>query len=339
MLKEFNITVLGQARVGKTSLLSSIYYQFDEVISTDIDLEIRAVNEEDSLLGKPVRDMQKAFDTSTKMPLNNADVVPATRLGRKNGVTDIKYKFTLGQKNKKPKIQLVFRDYPGEQLLENQHEVVKRIRECDVTMIAVDTLALMMEDSKFDPLLLQKNQGLTDKNGNGSVGVLRIFQEAYKDLKSDKLILLVPTKCEKWTSDEASTTLLLDRLKLKYDPLLRFLNSDGPRDRVAIVVTPVETLGNIVYAYMSSKETYSPNFLKKSVFSKYAPKYCDQPLRYILRFTLKRFLENQGFWFDLLRRDKPFLNAINEFTKGCKTESGLEENANGFAVLQGGQLL
>jgi hypothetical protein len=365
MIREFNITVLGPPRAGKTSLLTSIYSQFSQVVGRSSDLEITPVTEKDYLLEKHLAELRSAFSTSTIMPFKNADVVEPTcfdgdkvevtrgdnRLETKpkvkkpanlvwlSNIRDQEYRFNLGQKNKKPKVQLVLRDYPGEQLLDNPKEVVQRVKDCAVTMIAIDTPALMADEGRVNPLLTHKNRNFPEKGKKGGVGIVDIFAEAFKDLKEKKLVLLVPVKCEKWMSNPATANLLLERLKMGYEQLLELLASDDLRDNVAVVVTPVETMGGIVYAYMDSKETYSPQFMKESIAAEFRPRYSDQPLRYILRFTLKRFLERKGFWFDLFGNDKPFIQAIDEFAKGCKSDSGLGEKASGFTIIQGKDLL
>ncbi|GAB2530306.1 hypothetical protein [Spirosoma aerophilum] len=380
---EFNITVLGASRAGKTSLLSSIYNQFNQVIGDGSDLEIKPVNEKDSLLAKEALDLQNAFNSATQLPLNNADVVQATNLtdinskikysyeqaGRqkpnkskniidirypfkigakfKNSnsnhpykrINDIEYRFTLGQKNQRPKVQIVLKDYPGEQLIEDSREVIQRVRECSVTIVTIDTPALMIEGGKQHSWLFHKQRNLLEQGKNSTVTVCDIFQEAYKGLKDKKLIILAPVKCEKWMKDPSSANQLLDRVKEGYKPLLDLLSGDNLKDKVAVIITPVETLGDVIYAYMDNPDTYSPRFIKKTVSSKYDPRNCDQPLRYILRFVLKRFLENPGFWFGWFGNDKPFLNAIDDFARGCKTDLTPGNQTNGFTVIQGSQLI
>lgn len=386
MNTEFNITVLGSARAGKTSLLSSIYSQFAQLIGEGSSLEIKPVGDADLLLDKQVNDLQSAFSSLTQMPLNNADVVRPTKIeeersapkpkptfqfGResknskmvlrkssivdfgdllnfkprtqrvsdRNYTTDIGYRFSLGQKNKKPKVQLVLRDYPGEQLVDNSREVINRIRDCAVTLITIDTPALMLEGSKSFAWSYHNERNQFENKKSGTNNIASIFQEAYKGIKDKKLVILAPVKCEKWMKDSESANQLLDRIKAGYSNLLTLLASDELKENVAVVVTPVETLGNIVYAYMDNQETYSPQFMKRSISSTYDPRYSDQPLRYMLRFVLKRFLENPGFWFDWFGDDKPFLHAINDFAKGCKSDPSLGIQTNGFTVVQGSQLL
>ncbi|RRB07728.1 hypothetical protein [Larkinella rosea] len=388
MNAEFNITVLGTARAGKTSLLSSIYSQLAQVIGEASGLEIKPVADADVLLDQQVSNLQSAFNSITQMPLNNADVVqpttipeekvkPKPRYEFKFGIdskkskttfkkssivdvgallnlrqnskrspnrldthhSDIGYRFNLGQKNKKPKMQLVLRDYPGEQILDNSKEVINRIRECAVTLITIDTPALMIEGNSAFPWSFHKERNQLEKKKNGTTNIHSIFQEAYKELKDKKLVILAPVKCEKWMKEPESASLLLERIKAGYDSLLQLLASENLKDNVAVVVTPVETLGSIVYAYMDNQDVYSPQFMKRSVSSKYDPRYGDQPLRYMLRFVLKRFLEKPGFWFDWFGDDKPFLNAIHDFAKDCKSDYSQGIQTSGFSVIQGSQLL
>ncbi|GAB3974197.1 hypothetical protein GCM10028806_29540 [Spirosoma terrae] len=359
MNKEFDITVIGSVRAGKTSLLSTIYSQFSEVIELDNDLEIRPARDLDDSLGNYVQDLQNAFGTTTQMPLNNADVVQPTVIsktkdnhtlnGRSSSTTDytyklnglnssdIEYRFNLGQKNKKPKIQLVLRDYPGEQLADHPKDVIRRIRDCAVTMIAIDTPALMIEESKRQPWRFHKDRNLFENGKPGPNNLCSIFEEAYKEINGKKLVVLAPVKCEKWMADPACADQLLERIKLGYKPLLDLLAS--MKDNVAVVVTPVETLGNIIYAYMDQPNAYSPQFMKETILAKYNPRYGDQPLRYILRFVIKRFLENPGFWFHWFGNDKPFVSAMDNFARGCKADPLRGNMASGFTVIQGSQLL
>jgi len=361
MNSEFDITVIGSVRAGKTSLLSSIYSQFSQVVGHENDLEIRPVGTIDETLGNHIQDLQNAFNTTTQMPLNNADVVQPTIISKNKEVhtlngkttfpekqkykvndsssTDIEYRFNLGQKNKKPKVQLVLRDYPGEQIVDHPKEVMRRIRDCAVTMIAIDTPALMIEESKRQPWQFHKDRNMFETGKQGTNDLCAIFKEAYKGLKEKKLVVLAPIKCEKWMTDSAYADQLLERIKIGYRPLLDLLASDELKDNVAVVVTPVETLGNIIYAYMDQPNNYSPQFMKDSILAKYNPRYTDQPLRYILRFIIKRFLEKPGFWFQWFGNDRPFINAMDNFAKGCKSDPLRGNITSGFTIIQGNQLL
>lgn len=357
---EFSITVLGAPRSGKTSLLSSMYRQFDQVVDNSTDLEIKSTHREKALLDREITDLQRAFNSATQMPLNNADVVRATTvvaqedntkhldpLVYKNGInvslfgkrqkeesnSDIIYRFNLGEKNHKPKVQLVLRDYPGEQLAENPEEIINRIRECSVTIITIDTPLLMTDNGWPD------NDNTLYGRSDTPDDVTKIFSEAYGGVIDKKLVLLAPIKCEKWMDTADAARQLTDRITEKYKCLFDLLASNELQDKVAVVVTPVETLGGIMYAYMDDKASYSPKFIKKSISATYDPKYCDQPLRYILRFVVKRFLENPGLWFSFFGNNKPFVNALNDFTKECMGDSLIEAHKNGFMIVQGSKLL
>ncbi|PRY27034.1 hypothetical protein CLV58_13536 [Spirosoma oryzae] len=360
MVLKFSITVLGAPRSGKTSLLSSIYKQFDKVVDNSTTLEIKPAHLEATQLSNEIDNLKSAFNSITKMPLNNADVVPSTTLisqdtdtdvyekniftnvvnflflvkgKEEKSLTDREYRFNLGKKSHKPKLQLVLRDYPGEQLIENTEDVINRVRECNITIITIDTPSLMVEnDQAYKATYPCENNNLPEH-------IAQIIDEAYTDTVDKRLVIVAPVKCEEWMSTFDKSKKLTDRINEKYKCLFDVLSSDELHEKVAVVITPVETLGGIVYAYMDNKEGYSPRFIKKNLSSTYDPKYCDQPLRYILRFVIKRFLENSGAWFTLFGDSKSFTNAIGNFTKECLGDSSVDVKANGFLVVQGSNLL
>lgn len=88
---------------------------------------------------------------------------------------------------------------------------------------------------------------------------------------------------------------LLDHVKLGYRQLLEFFKSDDLFNKVAVVVTPVQTIGNVTFAYWTS-DPEQPGFTKFEYYktpinAPYAPQDGEQPLRYILRFLLNAYVE------------------------------------------------
>jgi hypothetical protein len=341
MPREFDITMLGPARAGKTSLLASVYHQFPDV-GHAVDLQVKAIGEANDILESYVAYLQQTFDTPSRIPKNNGDLMPPTRIAGIPG-TDIPYSFDLGLVGKHPKIRLVFRDFPGEQLQEREAKraVIERVRRCAVTMVAVDTPALMIDSKSVLPVVYTNGRHASNEGSTGAAEIYNIFNAAYDQLPNSRLVLLVPIKCEKWVQDPRSAAELLARLRTNYELLLTFLASDRLKNKVAVAVTPVQTLGNVIYAHMATENVYSPRYLKKSIMSTYEPRYCEQPLRYALRFVLKRYLQDPGFWDGLLYswfgRDEPFRKAIDQFAQDSIPRSGESEGA--FAVLQGSHLL
>ena len=83
------------------------------------------------------------------------------------------------------------------------------------------------------------------------------------------------------------------------------------------------------------------NFRKTKASDRYSPVDCDQPMRYLLRFLLKKqHLAKRGPFDDLLDfltigwySDKCYIHAVGEISKGCKN------GRDGFKVVQGAHLL
>ena len=136
---------------------------------------------------------------------------------------------------------------------------------------------------------------------------------------------------------------LNSRIKEEYKRLFDLFNSEALQSKVVTVITPVQTVGSVIFSRVEEKNG-EPHFMfrKTGQDAKYSPKDSEQPLRYLLRFLLKLHLTNNRNWewlsFDLnfLRDifglDDAFINAIRELSKGCKS-------GNGFSVLQGHSLL
>ncbi|MFT4031055.1 MAG: hypothetical protein QM669_01420 [Siphonobacter sp.] len=335
MKKKFDITVIGSERVGKTSLLSSINSQFSKTLEDNF-LEVTPLSDKDLSLENNIKDLKKAFNTNTQIPLNNADVVLGTEIDINSTMYDYQYNFLVGLKDKKPKIELSFIDYPGEQLLNNRNKVIERIKKCSVTIIAIDTPALMFKSAKENQIDFHKKKNLlADDSGENSI-IEAIFRESYKDLEENKLVILSPVKCEKWMGD--SSKIMHENIKSGYKNLLDFFSNALVKDKVAVIIAPIETLGNIFYVYMENQDTYSPKFIKESIWSKYNPRNSDTILNYIMCFILKRYIDKPGIWYEWFGVPKPFIKAFHSFRKKLEPDALSVNAKSGFCILQGEEL-
>jgi len=150
-------------------------------------------------------------------------------------------------------------------------------------------------------------------------------------IKQPRLIILAPIKCEKYIHN--NSTDLIDNIKREYKRLLDLFNSEGLMDKITVVITPVQTTGNIVLGKVEVvKDTKDRNvpqfyFTKNNSCAVYAPKDSEQPLRYLLRFFLKLHLSSQeNCWgiFSFIRTwlglDKHLRDAITKFASACKRD-------------------
>ena len=181
---------------------------------------------------------------------------------------------------------------------------------------------------------------------NKPLQIKNILAKAFQELKEPRLVILVPIKCETYLQNAKSTQELLRRVKDEYANLLGFLSSERLLPWVVTVVTPVQTVGKVVFSHIDviqegGRKYPHFKFHKNYIHAKYSPKDCEQPFRYILGFLLKQEINRLNYhwgpfsfirsWFNL---DREIKEAAQNVVKGCKTNP-----QDGFAILQGKQYL
>lgn len=78
------------------------------------------------------------------------------------------------------------------------------------------------------------------------------------------------------------------------------------------MVTPVQTVGNVVFAYHKTRDDGFIKFEynKTEIKAPYAPKDGDQPLRYVLRFLLNLYNEEKNVSYSNIKRNYLSLKKI-----------------------------
>lgn len=327
MSQEIKITMLGATGVGKTSLLTAMYDQFENTIG-QTNLQLIPDLKSNAILQEKLGELKSLVDE-----FEATGGIQQTRRGVHSFI------FDLGKKGGKPSIRLNFQDYYGDYLnanapISDQETVQNLINESVIILITIDAPALMEAKGQYNDLI---NKPLQIKN---------ILAKAFQELKEPRLVILVPIKCETYLQNAKSTQELLRRVKDEYANLLGFLSSERLLPWVVTVVTPVQTVGKVVFSHIDviqegGKKYPHFKFHKNHIHAKYSPKDCEQPFRYILRFLLKQEINRLnsqwgpfGFirsWFNL---DQEIKEAAQNVVKDCKTNP-----QDGFAVLQGKQYL
>ncbi len=323
MSQELKIAMLGPRGVGKTSLLTAMYEQFETTIGRT-NLQLTPDLESAAILQERLGEL--------KGLLENEDFEAKGDIEVKGGIqgdeTPRSFIFDLGKKGAKPSLRLHFQDYPGGYLVakstpEQKKFVENLLAESVAVLIAIDAPALMEKDGKWHDAI-NRPQQITD-----------LFKTVYQS-PSPRLVIFAPVRCEKYLKDAKSTNDLLKRVKDGYANLLKLFNSDALFSSVATVVTPVQTLGSVVFNNIEVIDnTPHFHFRATSYNPKYSPQDSEQPLRYLLRFLLKIQFENRGilgFVRDWFGWDEYLKQAARQAANGCKS-------INGFAVLQGEKLL
>lgn len=322
--KEFQIAMLGASGVGKTTLLTSMYEQFEKTTG-EVNLQLKPADAyskgklEEYL--KQLRSIAETFEAKRVIRGTTAMGGPAA----------IKpFRFELGKKGDKPSLQLCFRDYPGGFIssteIEEKRYVRKLLARSAAVVIPVDTPAIMEVKGRWNDLINKPDE------------IIELFKVAYQKLEEPKLVILAPVKCESYVENEEAANLLRQRIEKEYDRLLEFFRSPGVASKVTVVVAPVQTVGCVIF-HMAGERNGEPvfYFTKKSFYSQYKPQNSEELLRYLLRFLLKLHVDRSRwpvlqFVREMFDADAEFKQAVEQFAKSCKTNEG-------FAVLQGEQWL
>jgi hypothetical protein len=158
-----------------------------------------------------------------------------------------------------------------------------------------------------------------------------VFDEIRRMLEQDKqrLVILAPLKCERWLRDPGDARRLTEQVIGKYQPLLDYIRSDSVRARVACVLTPVQTIGSVVFNRIDKDSAGGPvfKFTTRGVPAVYAPVDTEQPLRYALKFILGKYRSGQrgllpGLIQELMGTDAALVAAMEEFTASDPARSG-----------------
>ena len=281
------ITMLGARGVGKTSVLTSMYNNMNTAVN-DTRLHIVADSGTNTVLYKKTDDLKRMFFQG-----NNID--DEVQSGIAGDSTVSTFEFEFGMNTERINIGLEIKDYPGEYVRLEPETVKSYIEESNAVLVAIDTPHLMEYDGKY-------NEGK-----NYTSVITKFFKETINSKSSEKLIMLVPLKCEKYYHNEEIDDVR-DKVKETYSELLAFLrdknNSNGLKGKFACAITPILTVGEIVFdGFSNVNDTVEEtevngravpkrvNYKYLKAGAVYSPRYCEQPLYYLLSFISKQYLK------------------------------------------------
>lgn len=281
------ITMLGARGVGKTSIITSMYNNMDATVS-DTKLHIIAEEGTKTILRNKRRDLRNMF-----LEKNVAGDMVQPGIAGDNTVSI--FEFTFGLNTENINMGLEIRDFPGEYLIREPETVREYIRESSAVLVAVDTPHMMEAEGRYN-------------EGKNRVSLItKFFKETLNGESDEKLIMLIPLKCEKYYHDRKIDEVT-KKVQEEYAELLDFLrdrnNTWGMKHKFSCVIAPILTVGEIVFerfeavngsilevtdstgAVVPKQVTY--RYLKPG--AQYKPKYCEQPLLYLLSFVSKQYL-------------------------------------------------
>jgi len=308
---ELEVLMFGPRYVGKTSLLTAMYYEYDREINK-YKIQLTPESSTTRILGEKLGQL-KALNEEFKLEEELREGGMATTSEPRDFV------FHLGIAGKEPKIKITLWDCPGGYLVENHQKgedfIKRHLTESVAVLIAVDAPALMEAKGKWH---FSRNRPLDVKAW---------FQRIYPTITSNRLVIIAPIKCESYMKNEQSIKKLSARIKEEYNGLIQLFKSGNLEKQVCLVVTPVQTVGTVFFSSIQVDNGTSRFIFKKpDIDADYEPKDNEQPLKYLLRFLLKDYLNKRTFgWLaDIFGNDKFLYQAIDDLASDCKTKDGFE---------------
>lgn len=324
---DMKVCMMGPRAVGKTTILTAIFNNTQESIGMHTDMHLTA----ESATAAELIERQHFLNAIFAERRQISDR-PDAGLAATNTVNT--FDFHFGLKGKAPRINLEIKDFPGEFVQHKGEEVLRFIDESTGIFIAIDTPHLMEDGGRYN------------EAKNRPALITDFFRKVVEKLNSEKLVLLVPLKCERYFN-EGRMGEVAERVKTVYAELIALLRASR---KVACAVTPILTLGDVEYDDMQRNE------LREVVMNdfgtparvdyrfcgpnaKYNPAFCVQPLYYLLSFLAAQYKRNRrsadflsrllGSLFD---NDEPLLDAIHAMEKNRRT------SLPGYEVLCGADL-
>ena len=323
--------MMGARAVGKTTILTAIFHNTSQSIA---QTPLKFVPDSDTLYRMNLCSSQLTEIFEKKVSIEDC---PAAGISASDKVHVFHYEF--GLKGKRTAIDLDIKDFPGEYISGDLHtdEVDSFIAESNAVLLAIDTPHLMELDGKYN------------EEKNKCELITRYFE---KNINADdeKLILLVPLKCEKYYYEKRMDKVNA-AVKKAYSSLLDVIDKC---DTVACAITPILTIGGVEFDNFSTDENgtviENTNRLPSSVRYKFysnnptlKPMFCVQPLYYILSYITNQYEDNKqkgnmfkrfvSTLFDLFSSDRELFEAMKNLGQ-YKLKKG-----NGYEIIRGEEML
>jgi len=310
------VCMMGPRAVGKTSILTAIFSDTQENLGLATNLLLRAEGDTLAELTDKKHQLNAIFANQEQITDK-----PAAGLAATSSVNT--FDFAFGLKGKEPRIDLEIKDFPGEYVLDRPNEVINFINDSTAVFIAIDTPHLMENDMIFCEL---KNRPsvITD-----------FFKK--QSLTGEKLVLLVPLKCERYFFENRMDEVLA-KVEAVYSELIALLKKS---DMVSCAVTPILTLGDVEFSQFKKtllgKVALTDNgYPEETIYRfrgdnpRYNPAFCVQPLYYMLSFLAAQYERRKkdrsiidkvfASIYSLFDSDEALFNEILQMEKYRKTE-------------------
>ena len=309
---ELCFTALGPSGAGKTTLLACMHKTFEDILPGSF---YPADSKTFTTLNKAYKKLENEA--------NNSNIEFEVGV---EGTSDLRqYAFTV--QGSKTSIPVRFYDFPGgwlnpydETQAENHEQVIKIVQKSMVIMVAINTPYIMEFDGRY-------------KDYAGIEEIEHAIKMSLINNDDDKFIIFVPIKCERYTTTPAEAQKMREKIKKVFANTLKLSESPIYKDRLAMALMPIHTVGNARFSRFTIKngEITEEVYLKNRSM-KFSPKDSDQPLRYAMSFLLNEFAANNPNLNNLFSQSD-FVSMCDFIRKDMKTDS------KDFEILCGRELI
>jgi hypothetical protein len=327
--KALKITMLGPTGVGKTTILTVMRKAMDLAVSNST-LRLNPGKPDDDGFARSIalgafqeyeRKLSQLIDTKNFTVQGGLD-------GNNQNTEFYFYLSNLRGDRNSSKLLLEFQDYPGGWILPNDSQrstVVEYLKNSPITIIAIDTPALIEKDGQYhEPINM----------GNYITDLLREVYEADNHQSPQKrLVIFAPVKCEKYMQESQADRINI-AIKKRYKTLLGDLRQR--QSHVAAVIIPIQTVGGVVFSYIDKRQQnpgeIPPFWYQQTRNPRWESVNAEQPLRFILAFLLRNYLQE--------RQEKRGIDRdLKEYIKYFVQSSVNLAGPNGIELIQGDDLL
>jgi len=307
-----DITMLGPRGVGKTSLLVSLYDQFQGVVGAG-RLEMTA---SDATTRTELQNYRESLRRFAQGITRDQGIAGSSRVRS--------HLFGLGTPGRaKPQMALRFTDIPGGLLTQTTPDAEtaildRALRQSGVIFLAVDSPSLMERKGQYNEET-NKPELVTD------------FVRDALAVHGNRLVVLVPLKCEKYVASVDGTRELSAAVKETYQQLIKTVQQAVVPS--AAVLTAVQTVGSMRFSRFEPDPGKAGEmrevFRLARLGARYAPQDTDQPVRWMLRFAVNAYKRRDktfgerfvDWWTDA---DVPLNHSLRQFSTDCKVENCFE---------------
>ncbi|MCZ2340828.1 MAG: hypothetical protein LC104_03420 [Bacteroidales bacterium] len=286
-----NMIMLGPSRVGKSSLLATMYREIGKMKA---GFDLMPVDETQDRLDEAYFNLNKVMEQQVFAPVE--DLLKGT-------MDFIEHRFEVKFHQTK-EFDLVFHDFRGGAMMRSgpdQDTLREKVARSHVIFNVLDAVSLMEVDA------------IKGDQRNGHDRVRQLLDKALKPGEK-YLIIFVLVKCETYVKTASNRERLVNRFEERHAAVLRLIeNLNQTHKNVVGLLVPAITLGCVEFKEIDS----SDNYVFERNHRDFEPREVDQPLRYALSFALNHVNENrwigERIWRYLSGQGRAFDQALKDF--------------------------